>query len=779
MPKVPELTGLMVAPAGARQGNFQYSQVNPDQTVAKTVADVGDKANAIMGLQARAAKKARDDMIDTRATEAANQFYTVGTEMMVGKDGALRQTGASVVQPQDGVPFSVAWGNKLTQKAEELLSSIDDPEVRKKAQEKMAAYDRQFRAQLYNHEGAEFQDYRVSQTKADVTIKRDAIRLFGVTKESIGDLHGAVLRQAEAEGLNIKDPKVAEALYADVRTQASGAVKEKVYGLLDMGDIKGAEAVYTVASVNDALTLEDRYNTKKIIGEAKDSRVVADASSAATYGIVTARSPGHVAASAAFGSAGVSPELAASLGLEVPEAAGKNPELMRSFGAQVLTQLADKYGTIEAGITAAVVGVDRMDQAIEESKDASGAIGDWASKLTPSERAAASRAVNKFTNNAGLRMAPTDTEIMASLTRQGVPTRLLPDAVEATKARLAMEDMRKQAEQLNAVNQTLDYISQGLSYPEIPASIRFRMTPEQQRAARVLASRDPRKPVVGNSAERMRLENNPELLRDMSDADFALTVRSWTTDEEYAALSARRNALRGMDSIDTSVNRSDVQHAVDAYARAIYKDWDDNTPEAKYRRTRVYDEAIRRATETARQNVGVGGAEKGLTPDKLDVVVRGTFDSRLTVPGGWFSNESTVPWYDLTIDDFSTEAKGVGRILAVGMFNEMEPSDHMVKEALVRWAYDPPNGVSADAMEKIQRAYDDELKVIQAEFKAARGMELSDSALIRAFIMKSQNDITWYEMVKKEKNPKAGTVVPRYNADGSSADDSGFDGFDK
>lgn len=777
MPKVPELTGLMVAPAGARQGNFQYSQVNPDQTVAKTVADVGDKANALMGLQARAAKKARDDMIDTRATEAANQFYTVGTEMMVGKEGALRQTGASVVQPQDGVPFSVAWGNKLTQKAEELLSSIDDPEVRKKAQEKMAAYDRQFRAQLYNHEGVEFQDYRVSQTKADVAIKRDAIRLFGVTKESIGELHGAVLRQAEAEGLNIKDPKVAEALYADVRTQASGAVKEKVYGLLDMGDIKGAEAAYTVASVNDALTLEDRYNTKKIIGEAKDSRVVADASSAATYGIVAARSPGYVAASAAFGSAGVSPELAASLGLEVPEAAGRNPELMRSFGAQVLTQLADKYGTIEAGITAAVVGVDRMDQAIEESKDASGNIGDWASKLTPSERAAASRAVNKFTNNAGLRMAPTDTEITAALVRQGVPTRLIPDALEATKARLAMEDMRKQADQLDAVSQSLGEIANGASYGELSASVRFRMTPEQQRAARVLASRDPRKPVVGNSAERMRLENNPELLRDMSDADFAIVVRSWTTDEEYAALASRRNALRGMNSIDTDVNRSDIKAAVDAYGRQKFgPDWDENTPEMKYKRARIYDEAYTRAVEAARQTVGIGGAAKGQTTEVVDAAVRSTFDTRLNVQGGWFSNASDVAWYDLTLDDFSTEAKGVGRLLATYMFNEREPSDHMVKETIIRWAYDPKGTPPEEAMKQIRREYGDELDAVQAEFKAARGRALDDGALIRAFILKSQDDESWYRLVGREKAPRA--TPAQFSSDGAVVDPFTYDGFD-
>lgn len=769
MPKVPELNGLMVAPAGARQGNFQYSQVNPDQTVSKALADVDEKAFALMGLQA---KKARDDMIDARATEFANQYFRFGTELTVGKDGALRQTGAAVIQPKDGIPFTVAYGEKLDQRESEILAGISDPELRKKTEDKIRTMSKSFMAQLINHEGAENHNYIVSQAKAGVVVDTERLRAEGVTKDGLARLRGSVLRRATVEGLNTKDPVIAEAAVTEARALASGAVKEQIYGQLDRGDIAGAERAYAVASSEDALTLDDRVTMQKLIGGAKDARLISSAAGQARYDITTSRSPSHVAAAAVFGTSGLPEELAAELGVQVPPGASGNSMLARSAQAKALTVLADRFGSMEAAITAATIGVDRMEQAIAE-----GGAGGWAEALTPTERGQATRAVNKYSRDVGLRMAPTEAEIMAALAGR-VPDRLMADAVEEVKSGLAMEDMRRQAEQLNAVNQAVDLISQGVGFDGLPASVRFGMTPEQQRAARVLASRDPRKPVVGNSAERMRLENNPELLRDMSDADFAIVVRSWTTDEEYAALAARRNALLGMNNVNTDVNRSDVTYAADAYGRRKYEDWDDSTPEAKYRRARVHDEAIRRAGEAARQNVGVGGATKGLTPEVIDTVVRSVFDSRLTTTSGWFTSASSVPWYEMKLDDFTSGVRGVGRILAVGMFNEKEPSDNMVKETIVRFAYDPPKDMSSDAMDQIRRAYGDELDAIQSEFEAARGMKLSDSALVRAFILKSQNDTQWDALLGKDKNPKAGATRARYNGAGASTDDYGFDGLD-
>lgn len=772
MAKVPELNGLMVAPAGARQGRFEYSQVKSDPTAPNALKNLAEKSSALVGLHMRESKKARDDMLDARATELANRFYTAGTEMTVGKNGALRQTGVTVVQPQDGVPFSAAFSNRLDQERDAVLFDITDPELRKRTEKLIAPMYRSFQAQVISHEGAESKEYMVTQAKVGVSVATEGIRLNGATSEGIAQLHEASLRLASVTGMDTKDPNVRKAVLAETRSAASGAVKEKVYSFLDRNDIPGAEASFVAASAQDALTLEDRYTLQKMIGEAKDVATIANGASRATYDIVAARSPGHVAAQAAFGPSGVPSELAAAVGVEIPEGAADNASLMGSVGASVIERLADEYGSVEAAVTAGVIGKDRMDQAIAEG----GASG-WTEKLTPTEKSAATRAIKKLETNTGLRMAPTETEIRAAL-EPWVPPRLMGDAVDAVKARLAEEDLRNQATQYQAATETLSVLEQGGAYPEVPPSVRRNLTPEQQRAARVLASRDPRKPVVGNSAERMRLENNPELLRDMSDADFAIVVRSWTTDEEYAALASRRNALRGMNSIDTDVNRSDIKAAVDAYGRQKFgPDWDENTPEMKYKRARIYDEAYTRAVEAAKQTVGLGGAAKGQTPEVVDAAVRSTFDTRLNVQGGWFTNDSDVAWYDLTLDDFSTEAKGVGRLLATSMFNEREPSDHMVKETIIRWAYDPKGNPPEEAMKQIRREYGDELDAVQAEFKAARGRALDDGALIRAFILKSQDDESWYRLVGREKAPRA--TPAQFSSDGAVVDPFTYDGFDK
>lgn len=769
MAKVPELNGLMVAPAGARQGRFEYSQVKSDPTVPNTLKNVADQGAAIVGMYTKEAKKAQEDMLDARATELANRFYTAGTELTVGKNGALRQTGAAVVQPQDGVPFSAAYGNRLNQERDAVLFGITDPELRKRTEKLIAPMYKTFEMQIISHEGAESKEYMVTQAKVGVSVATEGIRLNGATSEGIAQLHEASLRLASVTGMDTKDPNVRKAVLAETRSAASGAVKEKVYSLLDRNDISGAEASFVAASAQDALTLEDRYTLQKMIGEAKDVAAIANGASRATYDIVAARSPGHVAAQAAFGSSGVPSELAAAVGVEIPEGAEGNASLMSSVGASVIERLADEYGTVEAAVTASVIGKARMDQVIAEG----GASG-WAEKLTPAEKSAATRAIKKLETNTGVRMAPTETEIRAAL-EPWVPARLMGDAVDAVKAQLAEEDQRKQVTQYQAATTALGVLEQGGSYQDIPPSVRWNLTPEQQRAARILATRDPSKPQPGNSAEFMRLNNNPELLRDMTDADFEIVVRSWATDAEFAALASRRNALRGMKTINTDVNRSDIEAAVDAYGRQKFgPDWDANTPEMRYKRARIYDEAYARAVEAARQTVGRGGATKGQTPEVVDSAVRSAFDTRLNVKSGWTLNASDVAWYDLTLDDFSSEVKAVGRILATPMFNEREPSDHMVKETIIQWAYDPKGNPPEEAMTQIRREYGDELDAVQAEFKAARGMALDDGALIRAFILKSQDDESWYRLVGKEKAPR---VAPaQYSSVGAAVDTFDFDG---
>lgn len=769
MPQVPEFKGLMVDPAGVRQGRFEYAPTKSDQTAQKYFADAADKAVEFTARQIRAQKKAHDDMVDARATELANQFYQYGTEITVGKDGALRKLGADVVKPKDGQPFTQTYVNLLTSRADELLSSVDDAEVVKKAREKIDTYGRQFQAQIVSHEGAQSYEYVKAQAAANVDVAANNIRIQGASQSTIGALNASLMHQADVGGLDVNDPTIRAAIRADLRTKASKSATESIVGYIDRGDLASAERAYIAAANADALTMEDRHNTRTLIKAAKDDRMVNEASGNATMWIAAQRTPGFVASNIAFGDKLASAENLDAAGVKVPEGAESNPALRAMLNAQVVERFTDRYGTTEAALAAITIGPGRMDEAIE-----AGGASNWMGQLTPSEKAAVTKATKKYDYDVGLKTAPTDTEIRAAIVSANpdMSPRLVEAALNETKARLALEEVRRDTAQSEAANAVLQAYQNGGSYSDIPYSVRTRLSDSQRAAAKSLFHRDPNQPFYGGSKLYMNLTDNPEALKSMKDADFNLVVRSQTTDEEFAALASRRNYLRGMQAINTTVNRDRVSNAVDTYGRQMYgQAWDKTSDaEMRFKRNKIIDEAVRRSEVMARATVGVGGASKGFTDDVLQVAVESAFQGRLNVKGGFFSSGDNVPWFELDVDDLPSDVKEVGELLAKKKFNVREPTDQMVLSSVVDdVGLDPKNTVDADIMTELRLKHGDELEDIQEVFERNRGVRLDDAALLRVFVLKKMDDQAWYDasgLSKGKPTPSSKPSKPVFGEDG-------------
>lgn len=66
MPQVPELKGLMVEPAGARQGRFEYTQTQSDKTAQKYFADAAESA-ITLGARAMRAEMLEEEKMSRLA----------------------------------------------------------------------------------------------------------------------------------------------------------------------------------------------------------------------------------------------------------------------------------------------------------------------------------------------------------------------------------------------------------------------------------------------------------------------------------------------------------------------------------------------------------------------------------------------------------------------------------------------------------------------------------------------------------------------------------------
>lgn len=768
MPQVPELKGLMVEPAGARQGRFEYTQTQSDKTAQKYFADAASAAVELTGRQMRAQKKAHDDMVDARATELANQFYQYGTEITVGKDGALRKFGADVVKPKDGQPFTQTYVSLLENRANEIISSVDDVEVAKKAREKINNYGRQFQAQIISHEGAQNYEYVKTQAAAGVEVAANNIRIRGAGKNTIEALRSAMIHQADIGGMDTKDPMIRSAIDAELRTKSSQSVKESVVGFVDRGDLISAERAYLSAANADALTMEDRHNLRTLIKTAKEERLVSDTAGNTMMWLTTKRTPGFVASSIAFGDKLADASVLSFTGVQVPEGAETNSALRATTNAKVMENLTDRFGSTEAALAAVTIGVERMEGAIE-----TGGAGGWESVLTPTEKAAITKATKKYDYDVGLKTAPTDSEIRASIL--SVSPSMSPDVVEKTlketKARIAMEEVRRDTMQTQAANTVVQAYQSGGSLSDVPYSVRSSLTDAQRAAATALFQRDPGKAFAGGSKFYMNLVDNPEALKNMKDADFNLVVRSQTSDEEFAALASRRNHLRGMESFDATASRDRVVNAVNAYGRQMFgAQWDKNDDEMRYKKNVIIDEAVRMANDVARQTVGVGGAKKGLTDDGLASVVTSVFTNRLNVAKGWVSSRSNVSWFDLTVDGLPSNIKDMGTQLAVAKYGTDKPSEQQVLSAVLHDVIlDPKNTVDANVVKWLYTYHGDELADIQSVFEKNRGVQLDDAALLRVWVLKNMDDQAWYDASGLSRRAPVATTsiaAPAYGEDG-------------
>lgn len=762
MANVPELTGLMSQPTVRNAGGLQYAKVTSDTTAQTLSANVGDKVTKVMGLAAKEAEDARKDMIKARATDLANQYYMYGKEITAGKGGAFHMKGADVVTPVDGQTFSQRYGGMLSDKRAELLSDISgDKELYDAVEAQIKTYERAFMSDIISYEGTESYNYVVSNAKVDLSNATESVRKWGPTEENLARVDESALRVARLNGLNVDDPAVRAAVIAGQRESKSAVVLESTLSALDRGDIGRAEALYITASNRQALTLDTRIKLKGLINGAKMERATDEAASNVATDIAMKRSPTYVAAEVAFGNALASEELIKESGNAGLIKASENPLLTASVNAGVMNYLADRYGDSDVALAAAVIGTDRMDEAIE-----AGGVTGWEDQLTPTEKASLTRARKKVEESVGLVTAPSESEIRAAIIREN--PNMSSDWVDATTKkvadRIARETVRRDSEQLAAVQEAYNIIAQGGSMSQVKPSVKANLTNAQRQSLTVLSLRDPNATYEGNTEFYMRLSEDPDSLKAMTDADFYSVVRANTTDAQFASLAARRNRLKGMNDIDTDVTYSEVVRAVDMQGRLREEEWE--STDNKARRQRIIDEAYRNALELKKHSVGTN-AETNV----IEWSVEKTFATRDWTLPGLVSSGGEKLSYDMKFGDYTSKNKDLGLYLARAKFSVREPSDHAKKEALFAATHDPDKMVSPTVMKHLRTVYENDVTEIEEAYKKAKGEKavLSDAALVKLFILKNQQDPR-YTAIMGGVAPAQSTVdapKPLFNEDGS------------
>lgn len=656
MPKVPEVTGLMVDPAGARQGRFEYAPTKSDQTAQKYFADAADKAVTLGARIEREktveeekakrkaeieAKKARDEMARARAAELAQRYTLEGKALLTGQGGALLKTGKNVVEGENGMSFSQANSAKLDDLRNSILSEVDDPDVRRYAESSIRSVESTYKGALITHEGTEGYKYIQTMRQNAVNLSADDA-LADPNPGTIGAWEKQAKGLARFNGQDVNDP-----YFKATMKRASGEFYVKaVSARLASGDVEGARRLYLTAvedrgrlSLRQLIDLEapireaERLKTATFTGQAVAKQAAANHDPMRALFSAVAGNPKEEAPRTWFDNAGLDYDKLSAQGY------GTNPEFTEAVNAELFNKITETAGTTEEAVGVLLFGRERVDSAIELAAKRDKNAGMWQNYLTDDERNRIKSAQTKFRYNAGVGTSVTESEV-----RRLVDARL-PGADEDTKnaaVAVAMEQVnanaiRARQDRENAISDIVGMIDGGGELSDTRMAAYNGVLSMSDRAAiQSLRLRQATGDTTTDPARYAKLMSSPARVAQMSDGDLQLT-RAYLGPQEFAMLARYRQQLQGIkdfSQIDTP--RDQVKSAVLQWARTADPDLAKNDEDSVTRLENtvdyVYAKVLSVQAEQAGTLSGKGGVKFSST--ELRDTVFATLNATFQKPEG-------------------------------------------------------------------------------------------------------------------------------------------------
>ena len=632
MPQVPELKGLMVEPAGARQGRFEYTQTQSDKTAQKYFADAAESAITLGARAMRAEmleeekmsrlaarerekaelkaererekaelkaererEKAEDEMNRAQAAEMAQQYALRTQELLFGPNGMMRMKGASVVNGVDGQTFSDNAFSKMGDIKDRILGDAKNEVARRYAEALIRSQETNLMTSVIGHEGLESRNYIGALRENAVKLSlEDAQR--DPNPESIAAWKGHVVALARFNGADVNDPYFKRT----VEQQAGNVYVQALNAKVLAGDIDGATGVYlnavsdenglTLAQLNvmeTTIKTAERLRTATFVGQdAAKMAYAAHSPSVALYK-ASAGDPTSEAPLAWFDLAGI------DLDEQRRRGYGTDAKYTAAVNANLIDEISKSYGTTEEIFGVLFFGKERVDNAVALAKKNDKNPALWQKYLTEDEQKRIAGAVQQFSYNPNIGLAVTESEL-----RRAVVELLPPGADEETReaalaAAIEAENSRKlraQADREDAVFALVKMLEGGgdLSDPRMAPYFNA-LTVEDKTAIRALKMRQATGDDTTDPILYAKLMADPARVAKMTDADLALT-RTYLGPREFAIVSRYREQLKNVkDFSQINTPRDRVKSTVMRWARDADPDLLKNEDDSRARLEALVD----------------------------------------------------------------------------------------------------------------------------------------------------------------------------------------------
>lgn len=656
MPKVPELTGLMVAPAGARQGNFQYSQVNPDQTVAKTVADVDDKANAIMGLRAREEKKAAEKAkaeadkakkaMDT--AKAGDLLFKLGKRVqayLLSENGPLRTQGVNVVKGVDGQPFSDYHLGQLETFMEELAGEAEgNEEVLSRYRSGAQTILGNAATALYRHEGDQGRAYIVTTQENSVAAAQTDFAAYP-TVDKMNVWKAETEKLASLNGLDTKDPNFQRQMSASAGEIFTTSFASRVKN----NDLGGAKNIYLAAVESGTLTLRQKRDAELVLKAAADAEDAAFVGEQIAAEIVAQQDPSRILFGNVYGSAEAKApaRLFTEAGVNYDEVArrgyGKDKSYTAAVNADLVNRISQTTGTTEETVGVVVLGRDRVEQAKAAAEKDLGSASLWMKKITPGEFASVNDAVKKgLYSDAGVMTGSAGNILKrAQELLPGRDSAVVAAAATAATDNLATRQARQKQDREVGLATFMDRVDAGgdLNDPSLAAYTNL-FSQQDKNTLQLYRERAVTGDQTTDRVYYTKLIGNPWRIKSMSEAELRLQ-KAYLGPKEYGVLVDQWRRLQNVDDLSKmDTPRDQVATAVKMVLRDVAPKLLGDDEASKMRREALIDSTLLDILAVQRENAGnlsgTGGVK--FSSAELYDVVRKRLVNTFKTPGWTFGS---------------------------------------------------------------------------------------------------------------------------------------------
>lgn len=284
MPRVPESPGVSVLEEG-RLGyasfdptpidtGFVQQQKETNEAFRRHVRVRGEmqkQQDAKLERLRKEDEAKREKMLqearEARASDAANRYYRSTIRKMTGKGGALTKQAADVVSGYNGKNYVDGYMGEFNKDAQDIASSLDDPETRDMYFRKVAAYDNQFTSMLAGHEGRETIAYAINSANEDTAIALEMAATSTDFTQFAATVERNERRIADLQGIDVNSPGGKAYVRRKKQEKMGYAVAKAAEHFVNNNDFARAKATVVSAVENEIINGDAATKISRAISE--------------------------------------------------------------------------------------------------------------------------------------------------------------------------------------------------------------------------------------------------------------------------------------------------------------------------------------------------------------------------------------------------------------------------------------------------------------------------------------------------------------------------------